>query len=395
VTEKVEDLLPLMDEWGGPHTFPHMAAGWAVAFDSPFSWTKQVASDFGGTRNGMVVHWPKGIKEKGGIRSQFGHVIDIAPTILEAASLPEPKIVNGTPQTPIEGVSLLYSFNDAKAKERHTTQYFEMFGNRAIYHDGWLARTLHRAPWQTLKQKPLKDDVWDLYNVREDFSLANNLADEHSEKLKELQALFMKEAEKYNVLPIDDRVIERVNPALAGRPDLMNGRTSLTLYDGMNGMLENTFINVKNQSKTITAELVIPEDGANGVILAQGGRFGGWSLYMKDGKPTYTYNFLGLSKYTVAADEKIPAGSAKVVLDFKYDGGGAGKGGMATISVNGKTVAEGRIEKTQPLMFSADETADVGLDNQTPVVEGIGIGRDETRFTGEIDKIVIKVAEVK
>jgi arylsulfatase A-like enzyme len=395
VTEKVEDLLPLIDKWGGSYTFPHMAAGWAVAFDSPFSWTKQVASDFGGTRNGMVVHWPEGIKEKGGIRSQFGHVIDIAPTILEAASLPEPKIVNGTPQTPIEGVSLLYSFNDAKAKERHTTQYFEMFGNRAIYHDGWLARTLHRAPWQTLKQKPLKDDVWDLYNVREDFSLTNNLADKHSGKLKELQALFMKEAEKYNVLPIDDRVIERVNPALAGRPDLMNGRTSLTLYDGMNGMLENTFINVKNQSKTITAELVIPEDGANGVILAQGGRFGGWSLYMKDGKPSYTYNFLGLSKYTVAADEKIPAGSAKVVLDFKYDGGGAGKGGMATISVNGKKVAEGRIEKTQPLMFSADETADVGLDNQTPVVEGIGIGRDETRFTGEIDKIVIKVAEVK
>jgi hypothetical protein len=384
-----------MDKWGGHYTFPHMAAGWAVAFDSPFSWTKQVASDFGGTRNGMVVHWPEGIKEKGGIRSQFGHVIDIAPTILEAASLPEPKIVNGTPQTPIEGVSMLYSFNDAKAKDRHITQYFEIFGNRAIYHDGWLARTIHRAPWQTLKQKPLKDDVWDLYNVREDFSLANNLAEEHSGKLKELQALFMKEAEKHNVLPIDDRVIERVNPALAGRPDLMNGRTSLTLYDGMNGMLENTFINVKNQSKTITAELVIPEGGANGVILAQGGRFGGWSFYMKDGKPNYTYNFLGLSKYTVSADEKIPAGSAKVVLDFKYDGGGAGKGGLATISVNGKTVAEGRIEKTQPLIFSADETADVGLDNQTPVVEGIGIGRDETRFTGEIDKIVIKVAEVK
>jgi len=395
VTEKVEDLIPLIDKWGGPYTFPHMAAGWAVAFDAPFSWTKQVASDFGGTRNGMVIHWPNGISEKGGLRSQFGHVIDIAPTVLEAATLPEPKIVNGTPQTPIEGVSLLYTFKDSKAKERHTTQYFEMFGNRAIYHDGWLARTLHRAPWQTGKQKPLESDTWDLYNVREDFSLTRNLAGEQPEKLEELQALFMKEAEKYHVLPIDDRTVERVNPAIAGRPDLLAGRKSLTLYDGMNGMLENTFINVKNQSKTITAEVEIPKGGANGVILAQGGRFGGWSLYMKDGKPAYTYNYLGLERFTVASTSAVPAGAATVVLDFVYDGGGLGKGGMATLSVNGETVADGRIEKTQPLIFSADETADVGLDNQTPVAEGIGIGRDETRFTGKIHKITLEVKDVK
>jgi arylsulfatase len=395
VTEKVEDLIPLIDEWGGPETFPHMAAGWAVAFDAPFSWTKQVASDFGGTRNGMVVHWPKGITEKGGVRSQFGHVIDIAPTILEAATLPEPKIVNGTPQTPIEGVSLLYTFNDAKAKERHTTQYFEMFGNRAIYHDGWLARTLHRAPWQTSKQKPLEADTWDLYNVREDFSLTENLASAQPDRLDELKALFMAEAEKYHVLPIDDRTVERVNAAIAGRPDLLGDRKSLTLYDGMNGMLENTFINVKNQSKTITAEVEIPKGGANGVILAQGGRFGGWSLYMKDGKPAYTYNFLGLDRYTIAAKKKIPAGPATVALDFEYDGGGLGKGGTATLSVNGKNVAEGRIDKTQPLIFSADETADVGLDNQTPVAEGIGIGRDATRFTGKIREITVEVKEVK
>ena len=394
VTEKVEDLIPLIDKWGGPQTFPHMAAGWAVAFDSPFSWTKQVASDFGGTRNGMIIHWPNGIEEKGGLRTQFSHVIDVAPTILQAAGLPEPKIVNGTPQTPIEGVSLLDTFNDAKARERHTTQYFEIFGNRAIYRDGWLARTLHRAPWQTGKQKPLESDTWDLYNVREDFSLTRNLAGEQPDKLEELQALFMIEAEKYHVLPIDDRVIERVNPALAGRPDVMGGRKSLTLYAGMDGMLENTFINVKNQSKTITAEVEIPEGGANGVILAQGGRFGGWSLYMKDGKPAYTYNFLGLSRYTVAANQKIPAGPATVILDFDYDGGGLEKGGTATLSVNGDTVAEGRVEKTQPLMFSADETADLGLDNQTPVVEGIGIGREETRFTGKIQKVTVEVREV-
>jgi len=395
VTEKVEDLVPLIDKWGGPETFPHMAAGWAVAFDSPFSWTKQVASDFGGTRNGMIIHWPEGIEEKGGLRSQFGHVIDIAPTILEAAGLPEPKSVNGTPQTPIEGGSLLYSFNDANAEERHTTQYFEMFGNRAVYHEGWLARTLHRAPWQTLDMPPLESDTWDLYNVREDFSLVNNLADEHPQKLAELQALFMSEAEKYHALPIDDRVIARMNPAIAGRPDVMGDRMSLTLYDGMDGMLENTFINVKNRSKTITAKIEVPNGGANGVILGQGGRFGGWSLYVKDGKPAYTYNFLGLSQYTVASEQEIPAGPATVILDFDYDGGGAGKGGTATLSVNGKTVAEGRIEKTQPLIFSADETADVGLDNQTPVVEGIGTGRDETRFTGDIQTVTIAVTEVE
>jgi arylsulfatase A-like enzyme len=395
VVEKVEDLLPKLDEWGGPYTFPHMAAGWAVAFDSPFMWTKQVASDFGGTRNGMVVHWPKGVKQRGEIRSQFGHVIDIAPTVLEAARLPEPKIVNGTPQTPIEGTSLLYTFNEANAKDRHTTQYFEIFGNRAIYHDGWLARTIHRAPWQTTNLPPLATDRWDLFNVREDFSLADNVADQHPDKLKELQSLFAREAEKYHVFPIDDRVIERTNPAIAGRPDLMKGRKSLTLYDGMNGMLENTFLNVKNQSKTITAEIEIPSGGANGVLLTQGGRFGGWSLYMKDSKPAYTYNFLGLSRNTVMAKAPISPGKAIVVLDFKYDGGGPGKGGIATLSVNGKQVAEGRIDRTQPNVYSADETADVGLDNQTPVAEGIGIGRDETRFTGTIKRIVVEVKPEK
>jgi len=339
VVEKVEDLLPKLDEWGGPYTFPHMASGWAVAFDSPFSWMKQVASDFGGTRNGMVIHWPKGIEEKGGLRSQFGHVIDIAPTVLEAATLPEPKSVKGTPQTPIAGTSLLYSFNDAEAEERHTTQYFEIFGNRALYHEGWLARTIHRAPWETSDLPPLESDTWELYNVGEDFSLADDVAAQNPDKLNELKALFDRDAERYNVYPIDDRVIERVNPAIAGRPDLMAGRTSLTLYDGMDGMLENTFINVKNQSKTITAELEIPEGGANGVILTQGGRFGGWSLYMQDGKPAYTYNFLGLSRDTVASDRPIAAGQATVVLDFNYDGGGIGKGGQATLSVNGQQVA--------------------------------------------------------
>jgi arylsulfatase len=390
VAEKVEDLIPLIDKWGGPETFPHMSAGWAVAFDAPFSWTKQVASDFGGTRNGIVMHWPQRIKDRGGLRSQFSHVIDIAPTILEAATLPEPKIVNGTPQTPIEGTSLVYAFDDAKAPERHTTQYFEMFGNRAIYSNGWFARTIHRAPWQTSGLQPLTSDVWELYDVGNDFSLTRNVAAEQDAKLKEMQALFMKEAEKYHVLPLDDRTIERTNPALAGRPDVLGNRTSLTLYEGMQGMLENTFMNIKNRSSKITAELVIPANRANGAILSQGGRFGGWSLYMRDGRPAYTYNFLGLERYTISAPQALPPGATTVTLDFVYDGGGVGKGGKATLLVNGKAVAEGRVEKTQPNIFSADETADVGIDNQTPVAQGIGIGA-ETRFTGRINKVTLEV----
>ena len=332
VAEKVEDLIPLIDKWGGPETFPHMAAGWAVAFDTPFSWTKQVASDFGGTRNGIVIHWPKGIKEKGGLRSQFSHVIDIAPTILEAAGLPQPKSVNGMVQTPIEGTSLVYAFNDAKAPERHKTQYFEMFGNR-----GDLPRRLvrpHHPPRAVADHQPAAADHRRLGALRRDEATSaspRTWPPQQPAKLKEMQALFMKEAEKYHVLPIDDRTIERMNPALAGRPDVLGDRKSLTLYEGMQGMLENTFMNVKNRSSKITAELDIPAGGANGAILSQGGRFGGWSLYMKDGKPAYTYNFLGLERYTVAAPQALPAGAATVVLDFAYDGGGPGKGGKATL----------------------------------------------------------------
>jgi arylsulfatase A-like enzyme len=389
VEEKVEDLIPLIDKWGGPDTFPHMSAGWAVAFDTPFRWTKQVASDFGGTRNGVVISWPKGIKEKGGLRSQFSHVIDIAPTVLEAAGLPEPRSVNGVVQTPLEGNSLVYAFNDANAPERHKVQYFEMFGNRGIYSDGWFARTIHRAPWQTTGLPPLTSDVWELYNAKSDFALTNNLAAKEPARVKELQALFMAEAQKYNVLPIDDRTIERTNPALAGRPDVLGTRKSLTLYEGMEGMLENTFMNIKNKSSKVTAKVDVPA-GASGAIIAQGGKFGGWSLFMKDGKPAYTYNFLGLSRYTVTAPDALPAGSATVAADFAYDGGGPGKGGKLTLYVNGVSVAEGRVEKTQPNIFSADETADVGIDNQTPVALGIGTGA-ETRFAGKIEEITLEV----
>jgi arylsulfatase len=393
VPETVEDQLKHLDKWGGPSTYPHMAAGWAVAFDSPFMWAKQVASNFGGTRNGMVIRWPGGITAKGEVRTQVHHVVDIAQTVLEATHLPEPRMVNGIPQTPMEGVSMLYTFDDLEAADRHVTQYFEIFGNRAIYHDGWLAGTVHRAPWEYKPRHPLAEDVWELYNVGEDFSLSHDLAAENPDKLREMQTLFMMEAVQYHVLPLDDRTVERFNAALVGRPDLMAGRTTLTLHAGMTRMFENAFINVKNRSKTITAEVEIPSGGANGVLLAQGGRFGGWCLYLKDGKPAYTYNWVGLQQFTIASTEALPEGHATIKFDFVYDGGGLGKGGTGTLTVNGQKVAEGRIEKTQPAIFSADETADVGMDDATPVVEELGAGR-ANRFTGTIDKIVVEVGPI-
>jgi arylsulfatase len=390
VPQTLADQLKNLDKWGGPETYPHFAAGWAIAGNTPFAWSKQIASDFGGTKNGMVVHWPKRIKAKGEVRTQWHHVVDIAPTALEAAGLPFPRSVNGTPQRPFEGVSFLYSFNDAKAKGRHTTQYFEIAGNRAIYHDGWLARTIHKAPWEARPRADLDKDVWELYDTRRDFSLADDVAAKHAAKLKKLQDLFLREAVKYNVLPIDDRSIERLNPALAGRPDLMSGRTALTLHEGMTGMMENAFINVKNRSHTITAEVEIPKGGASGVIVAQGGRFGGWSLYLKDGKPTYVYNFVGLERTTVAGPKAIPVGKATITLDFAYDGGGLGKGGTATLSVNRQKVAKGRIARTTANLFSTDEGADVGVDEDTPVSEDYGTGAP-SRFTGKIVKVRVEL----
>lgn len=392
VRETVADIMKHYEDLGGPSTYPHMAAGWAVAGNTPFAWTKQVASNYGGTRNGMVVHWPKRLSAKAEVRSQFHHVIDVAPTILEAAGLPEPKEVNGTKQLPIEGVSMLYTLDSPKAPSRRETQYFEIFGNRGIYSKGWFAGTVHRAAWELEPRRPLAQDVWELYDTRTDFSLAQDLSKQNPAKLEELKALFMKEAVKYRVLPLDDRGLERMNAGLVGRPDLMEGRNKLALYPGMPGMAENTFINVKNRSLVISAELEVPAGGADGVLLAQGGRFGGWTLYVKDGKPVYEYNFLGLGRDVVAATETLPAGKTTLRLEFAYDGGGLGKGGVATLSIAGREVGKGRIERTQPIAFSADETADVGFDDATAVSPSYEEGNN--RYTGEIRRIEVEVGPV-
>lgn len=386
----VDFMLGYYDRWGGPETYPHMAAGWAVAFDSPFMWTKQVASNYGGTRQGMVVHWPDGIQAKGELRSQWHHVIDVVPTILEAAGLPQPRVVNGVPQRPIEGVSMLYSFDEARAVDRHTLQYFEMFGNRGLYFDGWFAGTVHRLPWGGVLHS-FTEDTWELYNVAEDFSMSTNLATAQPAKLAELQEMFLTEAVKYKVLPLDDRLLELFNPQVAGRPDLMFGRTTLTLYEGMAGLLENDFLNVKNTSFNIVAEIETDHGPLNGVIVSQGGRFGGWSLYVKDGTLTYVYNYLGLDQYKARAKTKLPTGKSTVKMAFDYDGGKPGSGGTATLYINGKPVGSTRIDQTQFAIFSADETAGVGVDMETPVSDDYH-GAD-SRFTGRIDKVTISLTK--
>jgi arylsulfatase len=301
-------------------------------------------------------------------------------------------MVNGIKQRPMDGISMAYTFDDRDAAERHTTQYFEMFGNRAIYHQGMWARTIHKAPWEGKARRALDDDsAWELFDLSKDFSLVNDLAAEQPEKLEELKTLFLSEASKNFALPLDDRVFERVNAELVGRPDLMAGRTSLTLAEGMTGMTENVFINIKNKSKTVTAEIEVPAGTtAHGTLVAQGGRFGGWSFYVKDGVPAYLYNFVGLKQTEILATEKLPSGESSVRLEFAYDGGGVGKGGIATIFINDKKVGEGRIERTQPMIFSADETADVGIDLATPVVQAIGSGK-KSKFTGRIPQLTVEV----
>ncbi|HEX4770472.1 MAG TPA: arylsulfatase [Bryobacteraceae bacterium] len=389
--ETVEFLKSRIDDFGGPNAYNHFAVGWAHATDTPYQWTKQVASHWGGTRNGTIVHWPNGIKAKGEIRSQFSHVIDIAPTILEAAGLPHPMIVNSVQQSPVEGVSMVYSFEDAKAADRHETQYFEMFCNRGIYHKGWTAVTRHSIPWDV--SKPLSafdDDVWELYDTTKDWSQSKDLATTNPQKLHELQRLWLIEAVKYSVLPLDDRRIERFNPDLAGRPQLVKG-TRQILFSGMGRLSENSVINIKNKSHAVTAQLVVPKTGAEGVIIAQGGAFNGWTLYAKEGKLKYCYNVLGIKLFYTVSEEPIPEGAHQVRMEFEYDGGGLAKGGDVLLYVDGKKVGEGRVEMTVPMVFSADETCDVGKGTGSPVSPEYDAHDNE--FNGEVNWVEIDIGK--
>jgi arylsulfatase len=390
--ETPEFMVSKLDEFGGEGSYGHYAVGWAWAMNSPYQWTKQVASHWGGTRNGTIVHWPKGIEERGATREQFSHVIDLAPTVLEAAGLPEPTTVNGVQQSPYEGTSMLYSFNDAKAPERHETQYFEMFCNRGIYHKGWSAVTKHRTPWLMGGQKMLAfdDDVWELYDGSKDWTQSNDLAKAMPEKLHELQRLWLIEAVKYNVLPLDDRQIERINSDLAGRPVLVKGNSQL-LFAGMGRLSENSVVNIKNKSFAVTADLDVPSSGASGVLIAQGGRFGGWSLYAHGGKAKFVYNVLGIKSFAIEATTPIPAGKTQVRLEFAYDGGGMGKGGTVTLYCDGKDVGKGRVEQTQGFIFSADETTDVGYESGTTVSPDYTA--HTSRFNGRIHWVQIDLGK--
>jgi arylsulfatase A-like enzyme len=389
--ETVEMMAGNTDAFGSPHAYNHYAVGWAHAMDTPYQWTKQVASHWGGTRNGTIVHWPSGFEAKGEVRSQFHHVIDVAPTVLEVAGIPEPNHVHGIEQKPIEGASMAYSFADATAAERRTTQYFEMFCNRGIYHDGWTAVTRHSIPWLMGTALPsFEDDVWELYDTNVDWTQTKDLAAEMPEKLAELQELFLEEARNYNVLPLDDRRVERFDVQISGRPALIKGNSQL-LFSGMGRLTESAVLNVKNTSHAVTVDIVVPEGGASGVLIAQGGAFGGWSLYMHEGRPKYCYCFFGVQRFTVEGGSRVPAGDHQVRMEFAYDGGGLAKGGKVTLYVDGQGVAEGRVEHTQPMIFSADETADVG--NETGTTVSDDYDAESSRFTGTINWVQIDLGE--
>ncbi|MDT7766167.1 MAG: hypothetical protein QOC63_5587 [Mycobacterium sp.] len=385
--ETTEFLLSKIDDFGTPAAYNHYAVGWAHALCAPYQWTKQVASHWGGTRNGTIVRWPTGLADKGETRNQFHHVIDVAPTILEAAGIPAPVIVNSIAQAPLEGVSMLATLRDGNAPETHNVQYFEMFGNRGIYHDGWTAVTKHRTPWLA-DAPPLDDDVWELYGPA-DWSQANNVAAENPDKLAELQRLWLIEAVKYNVVPIDDRSFERFDADIAGRPKLIEGNTQI-LFSGMR-VSENCVLNLKNKSHSATAEVTVPEAGAAGVIVTQGGGVGGWSLYAHEGRLKYCYNFFGIQYYIVTADEPIPVGKHQMRMEFKYDGGGLAKGGDVTLYYDGKAVGTGRVEQTEPMAFSADEACDVGSDTGSPA--SLDYGPTGNKFSGEIAWVRLDIGE--
>ncbi|WP_433612249.1 arylsulfatase [Prescottella agglutinans] len=392
--ETPEFLTSQLDKLGGPESSPHYAVGWAHAMDTPYQWTKQIASHWGGTRNGTVVHWPHGFAARGELRHQFHHVIDIVPTVLAAARIPAPTIVKGVRQDAIDGVDMTYCFDDAAAPDRHVTQYFEMFGNRGIYHRGWTAVTKHRTPWQTVGSAGIgfDDDVWELYDTASDWTQSRDLSVEHPDRLHEMQRLFLIEATRNRVFPLDDRLFERVLPKISGKPSLAPG-TRQVLLPGMGGLLEMHIVNWRNRSWSLTAHVDVPEDpatAANGVILTLGGHAGGWAFYFKDGRPTFCYNLFGLERTHVRAGQPAPPGTHQVRVEFAYDGGGLGRGGTITLFTDGQPVGSGRLERTEPIGFGYEFT-DVGRDGQSTVTPDYP--RGDNAFTGRIHWVQIDVGD--
>ncbi|MFV2039447.1 MAG: arylsulfatase, partial [Acidimicrobiales bacterium] len=387
--ETIDFMASRIDDFGTPAAFNHYAVGWAHAMDTPYQWTKQVASHWGGTRNGTIVHWPAGFDSSGEIRQQFHHVIDIATTVLDAAGLPEPQQVNGVAQMPLHGVSMRYSFDDANAADQRETQYFEMFVNRGIYHQGWTAVTRHSIPWTLAEAPDITDDVWELYGP-DDWTQAHNIVAENPEKLAELQRLFMIEGTRFNVFPLDDRRSERFNSDLAGRPTLIQGRSQLP-FRGMKRLSESSVLNTKNKSHAVTAEIVVPDSGGSGALIAQGGQYGGWSLYMHEGRLAYCYNTFGVEMYKVYSDGPVSSGQHQVRMEFTYDGGGLGKGGDVTLYVDGEPSGSGRVDRTVPMIFSADETTDLGEDTGTTVSDDYA--PHASSFNGRVSWVQIDIAE--
>lgn len=388
--DTAERIMANVDRLGGPGTYPHYPLGWALAMDTPYQWVKQVASHYGGTRNGMVVHWPGGIAARGELRHQWHHCIDVVPTILEVAGVPAPHLVDGVAQQPIEGISMGYAFDDAGAADRHTTQYFEMLGNRGIYHEGWVACTKHRTPWQLVAPAPdLVDDVWELYDTRTDWTQARNMATERPEKLSELQALFLIEAARHQVLPLDDRLVERFFPDVAGRYSLTADRERVTYPGSTRRLPEDAVINVRNRSHTVTANVVVHHPGT-GVIAAQGGAFGGWSLYLHQGRLTYCHNVVGVYRQYVRSNNTVDPGEHLLVMEFRYNGGGFGRGASVTLLVDGESVGDGHLERTTPFSFSFSDTFNVGIDIGTPVSEDYPAM--DNSFCGEVRSVSISTS---
>ncbi len=386
--ETPEFLRRRLSTLGTTGSYPQYSLGWAHAMDAPYQWTKRVASHWGGTRNGLIVHWPRGIRARGGLRRQFHHVIDVAPTFLEVTRIPHPLRVHGVDQQPIEGVGMAYTFDDADAPDRHTTQYFEMLGNRGVYHQGWTAVTAHDTPVADRPPREFSDDVWELYDTRTDWTQAHDLARHRPDKLRELQRLFLIEAARHNVLPLDGRTGERADPDLAGRPVQVKGSRQ-RLYRGVGRLNAFSVINIKNKSHRVTADVIVPAGGCEGVIVAQGGLAGGWALYVKGGRPKYCYNFYGIDLFAVEGTERLPEGRRLVRMEFDYDGGGTAKGGTVHLFIDGRPVADGRVGRTQPLPFASDEPLDIGGDGGSPVTRDYAA----SDFTGVVNWVEIEIPE--